>query len=82
MSHCPVNHAFVVLAKRSMAAAVACARKYLVVASTARGCECCAIRGMIARVFISRPIQASSQCELAKVIVVPRPSPIRRMPKI
>lgn len=25
--------------------------------------------------FISRPIQARSQCELAKVIVVPRPSP-------
>lgn len=35
--HCPVSHAFVVLAKRRVAAAVACVRKYLVVASTARG---------------------------------------------
>lgn len=68
------------LAKRSMAAAVACARKYFVVASTARGCGRCAIKGMMARVFISRPIQARSQCELANVIVVPRPSPSSRMP--
>lgn len=37
MSHCPVNQAFVVLANNSMAAAVAWVRKYLVVASTARG---------------------------------------------
>ena len=37
MSHCPVSQAFVVLAKRSIAAAVAWVRKYLVVASTARG---------------------------------------------
>lgn len=37
ISHCPVIHALVVLANRSIAAAVACVRKYLVVASTARG---------------------------------------------
>lgn len=37
ISHWPVSQAFVVLAKRSMAAAVAWARKYFVVASTARG---------------------------------------------
>lgn len=43
-------------------------------ASIARGWLCWAIRGIIARVLISRPIQASSQCELAKVRVVPRPS--------
>jgi len=67
-----------VLAKRIMAAAVAWVRKYLVVASTARGWWCCAIRGMIARVLISRPIQARSQCELAKVTVVPSPKLINR----
>lgn len=37
ISHCPVSQALVVLAKRSMAAAVAWARKYFVAASTARG---------------------------------------------
>lgn len=37
ISHCPVSQAFVVLANRSMAAAVAWARKYFMVASTARG---------------------------------------------
>ena len=69
------------LAKRSIAAAVAWARKYLVAASTARGWECRAMRGMMAKVLISRPIQARSQWELAKVRVVPRPSPERRMAK-
>ena len=71
-----------VLANRSMAAAAACARKYFVVASTARGWWCCAIRGRMARVFISMPIQASSQCELAKVMVVPRPRPRNKVGKI
>lgn len=37
MSHWPVIQAFVVLAKSSIAAPVAWVRKYLVVASTARG---------------------------------------------
>lgn len=73
MSHCPVIQALVEAAKRIVAAAVAWVRKYLVVASTARGWWCWDIRGIIARVLISRPIQARSQCELAKVIVVPRP---------
>lgn len=72
-------HALVVLAKRIIAAAVAWVRKYLVVASTARGWWCWAISGMMARVLISRPIQASSQCELAKVTVVPKPKLIKRM---
>jgi len=40
MFHSPVIQALVVLAKRIMAAAVACMRKYLVAASTARG-WCC-----------------------------------------
>lgn len=67
------------LANNSMAAAVACVKKYLVVASTARGWWSWAIRGIIASVFISKPIQARSQCELVKVTVVPRPSPRRRV---
>lgn len=78
MSQCPVSQAFVVLAKRRVAAAVACVRKYFVVASTARGWWCFDIKGIIARVLISRPIQASSQCELANVIVVPSPKVKRR----
>lgn len=73
MSHSPVIQAFVVLANIIIAAAVAWVRKYFVVASTARGWWCCAIKGMIARVLISSPIQASSQWELAKVKVVPNP---------
>lgn len=73
MSHSPVIQAFVVLANMIIAAAVAWVKKYFVVASTARGWWCCAIRGIIARVLISSPIQASSQWELAKVRVVPNP---------
>lgn len=71
-----------VLANSSMAAAVAWVRKYLVVASTARGWWFCAISGIMARVFISSPIHARSQCELANVIVVPRPRPNRRVAKM
>ena len=37
ISHCPVTHALDVVAKSINAAAVACVRKYFVVASTARG---------------------------------------------
>jgi len=76
--HSPVIQALVVLANRIKAAAVAWVRKYLVAASTARGWWCCAIRGIIARVLISRPIQARSQWELANVIVVPSPRAIKR----
>lgn len=75
MSHCPVNHAFVVQAKRIVVAAVAWVRKYLVVASTARGWWVWAMSGMMASVLISRPIQAKNQCELVMVTVVPSPSP-------
>lgn len=38
--------------------------------------------GMMARVFISSPIQARSQWELANVIVVPRPNPNSRVAKM
>lgn len=73
MLHSPVIHAFVALANKIIAAAVACVKKYFVVASTARGWWCCAISGVIASVLISRPIQARSQWELAKAKVVPSP---------
>jgi len=36
----------------------------------------------MARVLISSPIQARSQCELANVRVVPRPKPNKRMAKM
>lgn len=82
MSHWPVSQAFVVPANSSVAAAVAWVRKYLVVASTARGWWCWAIRGIMARVLISKPIQARSQWELANVIVVPRPRPNNKVAKM
>lgn len=81
ISHCPVSQALVMLAKSSIAAAVAWTRKYLVVASTARGWWCCTMRGIMARVLISSPIQARSQWELVNVIVVPRPSPNSKVAK-
>ena len=37
---------------------------------------------MIASVLISRPIQASSQCELVTVMVVPKPRPRNRAGKM
>lgn len=73
MSHVPINQALVVAANKSRAAAVACVRKYLVDASTARGWWFWAIKGRMARVLISRPIQARSQWVLASVRVVPTP---------
>lgn len=82
IAHCPVNHAFVELANRIIAAAVAWVRKYLVEASTDRGWWCCAIKGIIANVLISKPIHATSQCELVSVIVVPNPSPKRRIKRM
>lgn len=81
IDHWPTSQAFVMLANRSVAAAVAWVRKYLVVASTARGWWLCVIRGRMARVFISRPIHARSQWELANVIMVPRPRLYRKMDK-
>lgn len=82
MSHCPSIQAFVTAANMSVAAAVAWAKKYLVVASMARGWWCWAIRGIIARVLISRPIQARSQCELMNVRVVPKPKLNNRVVKM
>lgn len=72
ISHCPVCHALVIPEKRSSAEAAACTRKYLVVASMARGWWDFEIRGMIDRVLISSPIQAVIQWLLVIVIVVPK----------
>lgn len=72
MSHCPVYHALIVPEKSSSVEAAACTRKYLVVASIARGWWDFEIMGMIDRVLISSPIQAVIQWLLVIVIVVPR----------
>lgn len=79
MSQLPVKKALEVAAKRSVAEAVACAKKYLVVASVARGLWLCVIRGIIANVLISMPIQARYQWVLANVRVVPIPRLIIRV---
>lgn len=71
--HSPISQALEVVANNISAAAAAWVRKYFVVASTARGWCCWAIRGIMASVLISNPIHAISQCELANVIVVPSP---------
>ena len=72
ISHCPVDQALVMLENRISAEAVACTRKYLIAASIARGWWGFEIRGMIARVLISSPVQAITQWVLEIVIVVPR----------
>lgn len=72
MSHCPVYHAFTVPANRIRVDAAAWTRKYLIVASMARGWWDLEMRGIIARVLISSPVQAVVQWLLEIVIVVPR----------
>lgn len=71
ISHCPEDHALVMLEKSISVEAVACTRKYLVAASMARGWWDFAISGMMARVLISSPVQAVIQWLLVIVIVVP-----------
>lgn len=78
MSHSPVRNALEMLANSSVAEAVAWAKKYLVVASVARGVWFCDMRGIMANVLISIPIQARYQWVLAKVMVVPSPRLIIR----
>lgn len=79
MPHSPVFQAFMVAENRMSADAVAWVRKYFVAASMARGCGVCVIKGIMASVLISRPIQASSQWWLIRVIVVPVARLRRRM---
>lgn len=61
MAHSPVYQALMRLENRSRAEAAAWVRKYFVAASMARGWGVLVIRGIIASVLISRPIQARSQ---------------------
>lgn len=72
ISHVPVDQALIVLENRMVAEAAAWIRKYFVAASVARGWCCLAMIGIMARVFNSSPIQASSQWKLAIVITEPR----------
>lgn len=72
ISHWPVDHAFVMLENRRRAEAVACTRKYLIVASMARGWWDFEMNGMIASVLSSNPVQAITQWVLEIVMVVPR----------
>ena len=72
--HWPEYMKLIITAIIRSADAVVCTRKYLVAASVDRGL-CFSIRmGIIANMFISRPIQAGSQCELSVVIIVPENS--------
>ena len=48
--------------------AVACVRKYLVDASIAHGLNLLIIMGIMANIFILKPIQLSSQWELVTTI--------------
>lgn len=60
MSHWPVAQALVMLENSTRAEAAACVKKYFVAASTARGWWDLEIRGMMASVLISSPVQALS----------------------
>lgn len=70
--HWPEWRRFMMMASMSSMDAVACVRKYLVDASVDRGLDRFIIMGIIASMFISKPIQTSSQCELIITMRVPR----------
>lgn len=70
--HWPEWRRLMMIASISNIDAVACVRKYLVEASVERGLDRFIIMGMIASMFISKPIQTNSQCELVITIRVPR----------
>lgn len=70
--HWPEYKRFRMMASISSIDAVAWVRKYLVEASMARGLNRFISMGMIASMFISKPIHTRSQCELIITIRVPR----------
>lgn len=72
MVHWPEWRRLIMIASMSSMDAVACVRKYLVEASVDRGLDRFIIIGMMASMFISKPIQTSSQCELVITIRVPK----------
>lgn len=70
--HWPEWRRLMMMASMSSMDAVACVRKYLVEASVDRGLDRFIIMGIMASMFISKPIHTSSQCELIITIRVPR----------
>ena len=71
MFQLPVCQTLIVLDSSIIADAIACVKKYLVVASDARVVFGFEMIGRIANMFSSKPIQAISQLELDIVIMVP-----------
>ena len=71
MVHWPENIKLMIMAIISNIEAVDWVRKYLVDASVAHGLYFFIIMGIIASMFISNPIQMSSQWELIMTIIVP-----------
>ena len=71
MFHWPENIRLMMMAIINSIEAVDWVKKYLVDASVAHGLWFFIIMGMIASVFISNPIQMSSQWELIMTMVVP-----------
>lgn len=82
IDHCPDSIKLIMIAIMSSMDAVDWARKYFVAASVDRGLEFMVRIGIMANIFISRPIQASSQFELSIVVIVPSIRVIRIMLKI
>lgn len=69
---CPECSRLIIMPSIRSMDAVACVRKYFVEASMARGLNFFIRIGIIASIFISKPIQIMSQWELNKTIMVPR----------
>ena len=82
MVHWPENIKLMIMAIISSIEAVDWVKKYLVDASVARGLCFFIIMGMMASIFISNPIQISSQWELIMTITVPSITVIRIMIKV
>lgn len=71
MVHCPEYRRLMVIPIIRIMDAVACVKKYFVDASMARGLDFFMRIGMMASVFISKPIQIINQWELIRTIIVP-----------
>lgn len=80
--HWPENIRLIMMAIISNIEAVDWVRKYLVDASVARGLCLFIMIGIIVSIFISNPIQMSSQWELIITIIVPARTVIRMMVKM
>ena len=80
--HCPENMRLMVIPIIRIMDAVACVRKYFVDASMVRGLGFFMRIGMMASVFISKPIQMVNQWELVNTIMVPEITVSRMVRKI